>query len=61
MKNENLTQQEGNKAKLNAIKSLPPIEELDKKLFFPLDKEKDDSARVGAKWLRHFLLGELNY
>ena len=57
--NENLTEQDGNLDQPNVIKSLPTVEELDKKWFYPTDKVKDEAARVGAKWLRHFLLGEV--
>jgi hypothetical protein len=45
----------------DVIKSLPSVEEIEKKWFFPNDKIKDEAARVGAKWLRHRILGEFDH
>lgn len=44
---------------LPVIKSLPSVEEIEKKWFYPTDKIKDEAARVGARWMRHRILGEL--
>lgn len=52
---------QGNGIIADVIKSLPSVEEINKKWFFPTDKVKDEAARVGALWMRHRILGELEH
>ncbi len=49
------------KIKINELNKVPSVEEIDKKCFFPTDEIKNEAANVGAKWLRHRILGELDY
>ena len=58
--NERILELENEVKILSSNIRIPSEEDIDRKWFFPSDKTKDESAIVGAKWLRHFLLGNLD-
>ncbi len=41
--------------------AVPSMEEIENKSFFPTDTIKDESARVGAKWVLYRMFGKLDY
>ncbi len=61
MKSKSNQVQKNTSRKADAVKSLPSVEEINKKWFFPTDKVKDEAAIVGALWMRQIILGELSH